>query len=903
MPLPPVGPDLGKVIIQIGFDASQYRAAVAGSQAVAREATRKFANSSVQREVVKRTAVKSTQKSVLKSLIKPTPAKILSLSLTGFFILVDVLPALTTYKITKEVVELGEKQDLPVLEYTSHQLALESKNLIHLPADVNVETTIHAMLIYYYNWAKGLGDPITIVLEEDNYTVSGYIINNFYFHFEQTWTSWRGLLNIATGREGKKITLTDLFYFGINLGPFEDIVPQQLPGSRDSNTKIREPEKGTKIIEPITDVTPMVAPPYEDIVPQIEPEKKEKYWLIDNDKDEMEKLADKISRLLMGAANSSENESERQSQQEEPLAENFATLLKATADDLNFLALVKALQARNRQEILKVLHDIANIRELDLLSDSDLEKLRDSIIRNYFLIINRRPSSNPIHTVRKLVNDNLKVMLFQNYSIQQPDDFSLDMVTEVYIRFNLQFLIELFGLYLPGTEEIDAILEKYDGGEVTGADDHHRIVELVEPRVRIFVETHNRLLETEIWDNVLTFLLTRDMNIALSIREQFVDIYHQVIKDLEQDPESIAHEVTQEVKLKNLEDIFEKHYLVIRKFIQEYNLDPDNTIIQISDSDADLDFWQQELDFLHRMLAEIQQSEIALDFEEVINGGELEPARRMTFRSNFIEIFKRLGQNKEQKLLGLLERVSSKEETELSAEELEELLPEDVLERFFKLIEKDDTIDVYEFLGECVITTLKHCQNDKTIIPKVISGGIMIPPFEVIKSQFSTPVQSFLEHCENKGIPYDLWLHPASAGKTDIGYESEEVAITLTFARDSSKTTFFMFTRSSTRNEIPRRIIRKYLGKPKVKDLLRARNQAAENLSGIMQPGSISPLPFNNEADEVFIDRDSYGEKFYGKVNFDTGLENFSFNIIFSDVVDVLKEMFPDRIHLVFLFE
>lgn len=205
------------------------------------------------------------------------------------------------------------------------------------------------------------------------------------------------------------------------------------------------------------------------------------------------------------------------------------------------------------------------------------------------------------------------------------------------------------------------------------------------------------------------------------------------------------------------------------------------------------------------------------------------------------------------------------------------------------------------FAEGLLIRTFMAAIRSPEALQRMIAGdAVLCPPFRQGIEWCTPPVQRFLNACSDRRVPFDLWWHSDSAGKVDIGYHQNQVAITLAWAKDASQTSFFVLCRDDN-VRIPRSIVKSLIG---VKDLKAGSEQAEANLAGVMRRGTIGPFLSDGEAhaaDQIFIDSGSlqkYGDQ---AVNFSAGADNLSVNVRLRSAVDVLRELYPDRVHEVSL--
>ena len=215
-------------------------------------------------------------------------------------------------------------------------------------------------------------------------------------------------------------------------------------------------------------------------------------------------------------------------------------------------------------------------------------------------------------------------------------------------------------------------------------------------------------------------------------------------------------------------------------------------------------------------------------------------------------------------------------------------------QEFEALIEEGRTI-TRKALQRTLDAGLSHYDS---FIRKMDSGGIVIPGTSFFEPVINPGVAEFLRGADESGIPYQVWLHPPSKTKLDVGYSPEEVAITLAYAPDEARNYYLLFNRHSKAGErLPRRIVKDIIG---AKDLMKAAEQAKKNLEGRMSHGYIGPFGIGQN-DLIYIDMGSYDlseRSPNSSVNFSAGTDYLSFNMRLSHAVRILEKPHPHNIKI-----
>lgn len=223
---PTITPDLARVVRTIAFDIAKYEAATKGAKQQARNAilkvvlSEKISEGAVSKYLKSYTTKKARDSAIRKALV-PNKSKLLSWNLTLFAAVVGLGPDFLKWFQTNELLKLANEIDLPVPNYISINSPYLNE-CTHQKIDINSQMPLQWIANFYFNWALGRGVPVEIVLEDDRYTVTGFIVNKFYFEIGQTIASYTSIYQKVLDRELKHITLLDLFYLGLNLGPYEE---------------------------------------------------------------------------------------------------------------------------------------------------------------------------------------------------------------------------------------------------------------------------------------------------------------------------------------------------------------------------------------------------------------------------------------------------------------------------------------------------------------------------------------------------------------------------------------------------------------------------------------------------------------------------------------------------------
>ena len=165
---------------------------------------------------------------------------------------------------------------------------------------------------------------------------------------------------------------------------------------------------------------------------------------------------------------------------------------------------------------------------------------------------------------------------------------------------------------------------------------------------------------------------------------------------------------------------------------------------------------------------------------------------------------------------------------------------------------------------------------------------MVFPNYDIL-DMMSPGASRFVERAIEKGYGPEIWFHRPSVAKTDIGYDLDEVAITLAYATTQDSTVYLLFTRDREDRRVPRRTIKKLVG---TKDLEAAMKLAEQNVSGLMGRGHIGPFSFR-EKDRVYVHEASYRQSEQVPehlVNFSAGPDVVSFNMRLVDAVDVIRQ-------------
>lgn len=194
---------------------------------------------------------------------------------------------------------------------------------------------------------------------------------------------------------------------------------------------------------------------------------------------------------------------------------------------------------------------------------------------------------------------------------------------------------------------------------------------------------------------------------------------------------------------------------------------------------------------------------------------------------------------------------------------------------------------VNRWLDGSFYATLFAAMEEPAIIPKVEAGGLCVLPSDFVIERLSPSAKDFYERCDAQDVFAGIMYHPESVIKTDVGYENEEVMLSLAYAADNSSTSFFCIIKSDDRIKLPRKVIKQTIG---TKDMRKAQMQALENLEGVMERGQIGPYPFDVNKPVFYFDESQvkrYGESF---VNLPTGDKNLSLYVTFSSIPRVLAD-------------
>ena len=171
--------------------------------------------------------------------------------------------------------------------------------------------------------------------------------------------------------------------------------------------------------------------------------------------------------------------------------------------------------------------------------------------------------------------------------------------------------------------------------------------------------------------------------------------------------------------------------------------------------------------------------------------------------------------------------------------------------------------------------------------------GVIIP-FDLCARQLIHPaISEFLEFnfTFNYAGGVDIVLHTPSDRKTDIGYPSRDVAITLVYRDAWGHDNYLVFARQHDFDElghphesdrIQKEIVKQIVGH---KDVVSAARRAEEGLLTVCKSGSLGPF-FMKQGDSVFMDEDTYedySDAPHKKANFSCGHRMLSFNANFVE--------------------
>ncbi len=193
-------------------------------------------------------------------------------------------------------------------------------------------------------------------------------------------------------------------------------------------------------------------------------------------------------------------------------------------------------------------------------------------------------------------------------------------------------------------------------------------------------------------------------------------------------------------------------------------------------------------------------------------------------------------------------------------------------------------------------TASAYRSGDENKIRKIRKGGFLLPGKpEFLRIYEGHGIREFLDKMEELRYHAEFWLHPPDKGKLKIGYEPEEVAITLVYATPGSRNnTYFVFTRNAESKigvRLPKKVIKKLTP---ARDVVEAAAQGRENLSGLMESGDIGPFGLN-DGDKVVIDAGSFWQSRRNPsllVNFSGGRDHLSFNMRLEEFDPVLSHLY-----------